>query len=571
MQNNEAINYGMVSFSPRWDDSRYAKPSTLANIFKPQTFGSASFMTVNEAIDLGLTQEGTDRKFCPYLGAFLLPKHHHDSIVEIFARSPSPIKKPHDDELQAGVGNLITFGTTRSGKGSGQILTNLLSWEGSVFVLDVKGENYFHSAGYRATKMGQAVFRFAPFEEHSHIWNPIMDIRASMNWAESTWKERCQEEEDARYLANLIITSSGSVNDQFWEDTAKALLVGLLLHVRTAELTLNAESLNDPDLQHKVRERSMSEVARLIALKSDSFSSLLVDMSQSERRLIRNVGNSFESFLSGEGKMGQSIKAMLLKQTEVWSYERVQTATYKSSTKPGDREPAPNDFNFTQMRDGNTSFYLIIPPEYLSEYRSVLRVMIGCAIRELKNSHKQSKTDPDYVNKPPVLFMLDEFAQLAHMSPIEEGLAYLAGYDVRLWFFLQDINQLKSNYPNSWESFLANSEFKSFFGVNDINTAKLLSEMIGKTTVEQFSDTNGSSTSTASNYSETRSSNSSRTSTYTSRSLMTPDEIMHMPGNNQIVFFKGLKPIYLDLPKYYEFPSLKERSEIPPPQEIDFL
>ena len=69
---------------------------------------------------------------------------------------------------------------TRSGKGVGVVIPNLLNWPDSVVVLDIKGENYSVTAGYRA-KCGQAVFAFSPFDESacSHRWNPLSTVRTS--------------------------------------------------------------------------------------------------------------------------------------------------------------------------------------------------------------------------------------------------------------------------------------------------------------------------------------------------------------------------------------------------------
>jgi type IV secretion system protein VirD4 len=547
------------------------------NDLKPQTHGSASFMKKNEVIGIGLDQQGKDAKISPYLG-LLPPDDDNSNSASIFARSPSSINNPQNEELPDGNGHIGTFATTRAGKGTGQIAQNLLSWGGSVLVLDVKGENYYRSAGYRTDEMKQNVFRFAPFEDDSDIWNPILSIRANLNWTESTRKERCQEEEDARYLTNLLIKPSGSPKDVFWENCAKNFLEGLLLHVRTAEIPLGIGDEKKPEYQHRVHERSMREVSRLLTLGQDDFTSLLGDMCESKRTLIFQAGNTLTRSLSGDGETGQSIFLAVSEQIKVWSYERIYGATYRAFVDANDREPSPNDFTFSEMRKGNTSIYLIIPPEYLEEYCSVLRVMVGFALRELKDSYMKSKTDPEYHNKPPVLFILDEFPQLGHMSPIENGLSYLAGFGVRLWFFIQDISQLKLHYENSWQSILANTEFKSFFGVNDIETANLVSEMIGTTTVDDSSKTNGASFSTTSgyqndypsNYSKTLGSNSSNTSSHTSRRLMTPDEVMRMPHNKQLIFIKGLRPIFCDRPNYYDNKIWLERSKIPAPKQIDF-
>lgn len=543
------------------------KNNTLADDFFPDTFGSAGFTKLEQIVQLGLTKEGKGKKFCPYIGCdiadmkiTLQDVSRGGAVTEIYARTPSNKHGHTEDDLEPGVGNIITFAPTRAGKGAGQIVMNLLMWKGSALILDVKGENYLRSAAFRADTLRQTVLRFAPFEDFTHIWNPIMAIRSVENWAESTWKERCLEEEDARYLANLVISTSGSKNDVFWEDQAKSLLVGLLLYVRTAELTASVECSENEYKQQLLRERSMREVTRLVTLENDSFNSLLIEMSNSTRMLVKQVGTSFQNYLSqGESKLGNSIKSMLHKQIEVWAYERVHRATYESSGQG--EEPNPNQFSFSQMRDGNTSLYIIVPPEYLSEYCSVLRVVVGSAIRELKDSYKQSKQNPDQAETPPVLFLLDEFAQLAHMSPIEDGLSYLAGYGVRFWFFLQDIEQLKSNYPSSWQSFLANTDIKCFFGVNDIYTAQLVSETAGTCTVNNSSLTKPMEGQAA----------NTLTSGYTARRLITPEEVMNMPGDKQIVFFRGLKPMYLNLPKYYEFEYLRKQSELPPPHDVNFI
>jgi type IV secretion system protein VirD4 len=535
-----------------------------------QTHGSASFMIKDEVVALGLDQQGEGKKICPYLGRVQRGDGSAPATF-LYARSPSSIPLPQNEELPDGNGHLLTVAPTRAGKGTGQIITNLLSWEGSVLVLDVKGENYLLSAGYRTHEMRQNVFRFAPFEEDSDAWNPIMCIRANLNWPKSTWEEQCQAEEDTVYLANLIISPSGNPADRFWEEEAKNFLEGLLLHVRTTELSSNTD---DPDLQHKVRERSISEVRRLLTLNPDSFLSLLGDMSESNRNLVRERAAILERQLSGKGELGRNILSAITNQTQIWSNSRVRRVTYKPSEDPVDREPAENDFNFSELRNGNTTIYLIIPPENLSTYRSLLRVMTGIAIRDLKNSYYKSEIDTNHDAIPPVLIILDEFPQLAHMSPIEEGLGYLAGYGVRLWFFVQDMSQLKLHYKRSWQSFMANTETKCFFGVNDIETAKLVSEMTGTATVEHFSCTDGTSNGTTygsyyTQNSHTRSQNSSDTLTYTSRPLLTPDEVMRMPNDMQLIFIKGLRPIFCDIVKFFKL-NLYEYSKIAPPKKINF-
>lgn len=63
---------------------------------------------------------------------------------------------------------------TRSGKGVGTIIPNLLNWNQSCIVVDIKGENFDVTSGFRA-RHGQEVYKFAPFDEkfETHCSNPL--------------------------------------------------------------------------------------------------------------------------------------------------------------------------------------------------------------------------------------------------------------------------------------------------------------------------------------------------------------------------------------------------------------
>ncbi|MDO4640703.1 MAG: type IV secretory system conjugative DNA transfer family protein, partial [Neisseria sp.] len=61
---------------------------------------------------------------------------------------------------------------TRSGKGVGIVVPNLLHYQGSVVVLDIKQENFNLTSGYRKEVLGQEVYLFNPFAEdgRTHRW-----------------------------------------------------------------------------------------------------------------------------------------------------------------------------------------------------------------------------------------------------------------------------------------------------------------------------------------------------------------------------------------------------------------
>lgn len=559
--------------------------------YAPDTFGSANFMTRLEAIELKLDQRGHGSTLCPYVGGIADGSGAGDTATMIYARSASLAQNPQEG-LRDGSGHLLTVAPTRAGKGTGQIVPNLLRWEGSCIVIDVKGENYKLTSGFRHNNLqsggeSHRTLRFSPFEDYTAVWNPIMSIGTTSRTGRQP--TQADEEEDARYLVNLLVTPSGAANDQFWENSAKNFLEGLVLYVRTSELA-KAEwhASDDPNYECQVRERSLREVRRLLTLNEKSFQSLIKAMTLSRRTLIRQAGTTMQRLTKGDGRTGNSILAIALEQTSVWAYERLQAATYKPSSNAGSQEPGPNDFEFRNLRDGRTTLYIVVPPDYLTEYRSVLRVLIGVAMREMRRSWTA-----DAQKKPPVLFLLDEFPQLGYMQPIEEALLYLAGYGVRFWFFVQDISQLQLHYPDSWRTFMANTGTQCFFGVSDIATANLVSEMAGTMTVANQSfgvnvarqegtggqETHGTSSGpggSGSNENYTTSWQNSYTEGqsaqvgWVGRRLITPDEVMRMHDEEQIIFMKGLKPLRAVKMPWYKNNSINSLANQPTPYEISF-
>ena len=63
--------------------------------------------------------------------------------------------------LHSGAEPVLLFAPSRSGKGVSAIIPTLCQWRQSVFVYDLKGENWDHSAGFRHA-IGQRVLKFAP-------------------------------------------------------------------------------------------------------------------------------------------------------------------------------------------------------------------------------------------------------------------------------------------------------------------------------------------------------------------------------------------------------------------------
>lgn len=403
-------------------------------------------------------------------------------------------------------GHLITFAPTRSGKGVGHVIPNLLDHTGSVVVNDIKGENYAVTGKYRSAF--SKVVAFAPFMENSHCFNPMDFIRTGTS----------DELDDASLIADMIIVP-GSGGEDFWTNEGKNLITGLILFVANEM---------PPAL------RNLGEVRYLIMQDAKEFDRTIQDMQRSKNHIVQRFAASLSAT---EKKVLASVLSTAKSQTAVWDSPRLTAITSRS------------DFKLEDIKTEPTSFYIIIPPEYLDVYKPVVRLMVGITLATMTRTHKKPEKS--------ILFLIDEFPALGYMRNIEVGIGYLAGYGVSLWMFIQDLSQLKEDYPK-WASFISNCACRMAFGTNDFDTAKVLSDMMGTTTIRvegegtskqksMLSVGIGGSKNVSSNVSET------------SRPLMTPDEVMRMPNDTQVIFVQGVKPILAEKIRYFLDPFFKGR------------
>lgn len=395
-----------------------------------------------------------------------------------------------------GPGHVMTIAPTRSGKGTCAVIPNILLYRGSIVVNDIKGENYAVTKIMRESSEHD-VYKFAPFDDYSASWNPF----DAFGEAEDAW-------DDARHMAELLITDSPG-KDPFWNNGARNILTGLILHI--AE-TAPAE------------KRNLSHLRDLLTQGQEEFEEMLAEMASEGSKIVARSANVF---LRADSKVQSGILSTLDSELSFLDSERLARCTQTS------------DFHFRELKEKLTDVFLVIPPERLSTYAPFIRLFMGMAMLEMK----RTKTKPDF----PVLFMLDEFPALGRMKVIEEEITYLAGYDVKLWMFAQDLQQLASIYGDKVQSIIANCKVKQFFKVSDIETAKLVSAMCGNTTAPVISVSESSSVNV-----ETKGTSMSGSA----RPLYDPNEVMNLAEGFQLIFFQGEQPILCVMTPYYQNDSL---------------
>lgn len=183
---------------------------------------------------------------------------------------------------------------------------------------------------------------------------------------------------------------------------------------------------------------------------------------------------------------------------------------------------------FKDMKTKDITVYIVMPVNFLKSHASIMRLVIMAALDGLYRS-------PLPKGRLPILFMMDEFPALGHLSLVEAAMGAAAGYGVQLWPVIQNLTQLKSTYKESWQTFVDGSGAIQILGTNDNTTAEYFSQKAGKRTV------------TVGGESETIGADgrpSMGTSTHeTGVPLIEPLEFGRLGDDKQIVFLYGPGPI----------------------------
>jgi type IV secretion system protein VirD4 len=411
--------------------------------------------------------------------------------------------------VRAPLQHMLSIAPTRSGKGVSLIIPNLLTYVGSALVVDPKGENAWVTADRR--RQGHKTVIVDPWGEVNRRYGAMAGVTepiARFNPLAGLDPGSDEYVDDVAALADAIIISEGT-REPHWDNSARELVAGLIAFV-----------VESPAYH---AEASLGLVRALLSLPGPELRVAVKDA--------RNLG---------AGSLAKAKLARFEGETNeidgVISTARTQTAFLDSPTLKRNLEVS--DFSFEELCSGKTSIYLVLPPDKLETYGRWLRLMVTAGIRAVARRGSQSPSGL------PVLFMLDEFGTIGKLSAVAQAFGLMAGLGMILWVFAQDLNQLKRDYPEHWETFIGNSQAVTCFGVMDNFTADYISKMLGTTTVQQTNIATSYGTSVApiapgsSMWAANRTSYSSSTNTSTatmSRPLLHPDEVRGLNGELCII------------------------------------
>lgn len=436
--------------------------------------------------------------------------------------------------------HIALIAPTRAGKGVGVIIPTLLNWLSSTITLDLKGENYAKTAGYREKILKHKIIKFAPHDENSSSYNPLAQIRLRTKY----------EYVDTQIIADILTDpGEGKVRDH-WVTQASALLIALILHVcyektkkgEVASLGHVMDFFNDPS--KPILERIL-ELMKFNHSDDPEFFKTIYDSSQNtgiNPGTHPIVSRTAAEIINKDPRESSGIISSCI--TAITLYK--DPIIRKNTTAV--------DFKINDLMNDKTpiDLYVIIEAASISVLSPLIRILISQIIGILCPKME----DPDKMpHKHKLLLMLDEFPAFGKIPLLEKALAYIAGYGMKAVVIAQGINQLRQAYGDK-NMILENCSTAVFYTpqATDKATAELISALLGKRTLKTQNKSFKALKLDTGNISENK----------IARELLTPEEVMRYSDKKNLIFFKG-KPTYRGIKlTYYNNSYFKDKAKIKP-------
>ncbi len=334
-------------------------------------------------------------------------------------------------------------------------------------------------------------------------------------------------------LADLIFVDK-ETNDKFWINSAKQLFIGIVgIFLEDYQLGLISEN--------KINISSVKKFQNSSLIK------------ENQNYLQKNLNNRkygslskdyLTSIISAAENTYKSITAVFAEKMAIFDDLNVENIT------------STNEFNFTDLGSKPTALYIIVPDEDRA-YFQLVTIIIGMLTKDLTkfaNLPENNGTLPVKVE-----WILDEFANCPPLSAIETLVSVARSRGMRFQFFIQSFSQLNQVYGKEIASIIQDNCALVYLKTNTVETAKVISEKLGKSTIE----TNSMSKST-----DPMKIGANQTTSLMGKELLTVTEIIGLKYKT-IIFPTVSNPIFRDTylysdiyPEYTNLPAVERETQV---------
>jgi hypothetical protein len=241
-----------------------------------------------------------------------------------------------------------------------------------------------------------------------------------------------------------------------WTEGARALLAGLAAYV-VADAPPEKRTFASLRDVLMMDDKALLEIARRMATDTRCGG------------LIRASGTTLMTALAATRGMEKDFLGNVRRATQ-WLDDAAITNALSAST-----------FKLSDLKSGEASLFLVLPPDYIQDYSAFLRLFVKAALHVMGAPVENGRE---------CLFLLDEFYSLGKLDELSEAAGRMRSAGVHLWPFLQGLGQLEELYGQEGaQAFLTNADAHVFLGNDkDAHTLNYISRRLGVTTMDEVGD-----------------------------------------------------------------------------------
>lgn len=430
------------------------------------------------------------------------------------------ITLPRNTRLNQSLAVCGAPGTGKSRSISRNLILQAAKRGESVIITDTKSELYESTSEF-LREQGYIVRVFNLIEmEHSDSWNCLSEVGGSEIMAQT-------------FCDIVLSNTSGDSRDAFWYNAELNLLKALVLYV-SLEMPPEKRNLGQVyEMLTSENERSLTRIMNSVKREhpnsftgemlppSPAFAPFSIFMQASET--VRT------SVIIGLGSKLQVMQAQLVR--SITSYDEIDLEL------PGKQKCA----YYCIVSDQDNTF------EFLSSlFFSFL------FIRLIRYADAYGKGG---VLGTKVKFILDEFPNACTILDFTKKCSTIRSRGVSVAVFFQNIGQMRNRYPDDqWQEILGSCDTTVFLGCTDMLTANYFSERLGTASVEVESEARELNTMHITNYTP----RFRKTNSLGRRQLLTPDEVLRLQPDEELIFVRGQKVLRAQRFDYSRHPDYKK-------------
>lgn len=426
--------------------------------------------------------------------------------------------RPINSRELIGNNNVLIVGGAGTGKSRFEIKPNLLQMNASYVITDPSGE-MIYSLGKVLRDNGYKIRIFNISDmKHSNCYNPIKYIRdeAGVNMV-------------IQCLINNTTKGEGGGDNQFFVDAEKLLYSACLFYL--IDFCNDESKKNFAGVMDMINSSNVDEKNPNAKSPLDQLFDKLPKASLARK--------FYTAFKQAAGKTLKSIIISCVTRLQPFMTPQVANLT------------RTDDLYLEKMGDEKTALF-IITPQADRTYSFLASMLYSQLFETLYHVGEQQKANGGSEQlKIPVRCMMDEFANIGEVPEFPSKLSTMRKYNISATIVLQDIAQIESMYKDDWKTLVGNCATKVFLGSPEPDTLKWFSEQLGKMTVRSRSNS----------FSEGGKGGSNKSYQYTSREVMTADELGRMPSNECIIYTQNMRSVRDKKYRYERHPYYEQTAD----------